>query len=368
MDTNGKIKRLILREYGFAIIYIALALIAILAIAGLAIDIGYMYMVKGQLQIAADAAALAGAAKLSTNSADLSQNDARNEAISFAAKNIAAGSPVILESDGSNILSDDNDITVGNWNGTVYSPGGTPVNAIQVRARRTAESPGGPVDIFLGRVIGWREMSASAIAIAARPPRVNISVAICVRTCSELVIDPGGSLLYWSPYPKEINPGYQGIAWTVFSETSQSTPSKELIEFFCGKEKDACGLSVYSDNGYKDSVARQFRCAFKNPSYDRENKTFDGSGNVTSWTVIVPVFDECPPGAQPKPYKVIKYARIRIVEVYASGGGGTNECACGAFDAPPSHGNNPNAIKIDRIECVDCPALEFLGNRAVLVK
>lgn len=368
MDTHGKIRKFISKEQGFVIVYVAIALIAIIAIAGLVIDIGYMYVVKGQLQNAADAASLAGAAKLDGTN-DLSQNIAREEAKKFALKNIAGGKPVVLASNGSNELSDENDITVGNWNGTTYTPGGLPVNAIQVRARRTPSAPAGAVDIFLGRIIGWEKMSASAISIAARPAKVNLSIAVCIRSCNEIVIQPGKSVrLYWSPYPREIDPGYLGIGWTIFSETSQKTPTKELIEFFCGKELDACDKLVYSNNGFNNAAARQLRCAFKNPEYDRENKTFDSLGNVVSWTVLVPVFDDCPPGNQPKPYKVIKYARMRIKEVYASGGGGTNECACGAFNATMSDPNAPNAIEIDMIECDACPSQKFLGRRAVLVK
>ena len=172
---------------GIAVIYIALLLVALVAFVGLAIDIGYMYVTKTQLQNAADSAALAGASQaksVGTGTADpndLVQSPARTEAISFAAKNTATKVPIVISNDGTNTLSDSNDITVGNWNGTIYAPNSTPVNAVQVRPRRTDTSPGGPVSLFIGRVFGQNTMGASADAVAALPLRANSFISLCTR-------------------------------------------------------------------------------------------------------------------------------------------------------------------------------------------
>ncbi len=80
---------------GQILIYLALTLILLFAFAGLAIDIAYMYFVKDELQVAADAAALAGAPLLGDPN-NLQQADARNEAIAFALKNKEARVPVEL--------------------------------------------------------------------------------------------------------------------------------------------------------------------------------------------------------------------------------------------------------------------------------
>lgn len=52
------------REAGQAIVVVALALVAVLGILGLAVDMGYLRYMKRQLQTAADAAAMAGAGEL----------------------------------------------------------------------------------------------------------------------------------------------------------------------------------------------------------------------------------------------------------------------------------------------------------------
>ncbi|NIT03842.1 pilus assembly protein TadE, partial [Candidatus Saccharibacteria bacterium] len=55
-----------------------------------AIDFAYIYVVRGQVQNAADAATMAGVVFISDPD-DTVQTAARNEAIKFAAKNSAAG-------------------------------------------------------------------------------------------------------------------------------------------------------------------------------------------------------------------------------------------------------------------------------------
>jgi len=388
---------------GVTLILMALMLALLIMFASLAIDIAYMYFAKNQLQVAADAAALAGAAVI-FNTADLSQivgpptpafpagrweDSARAKAIEFAGKNTAAGQPVLLVTDNSNTLGDSNDITVGNWNranNPPYTPGVAPVNAIEVKPKKWSGLSGsrGPVRIFLGpifKLIGtdWTFMEASSHAIATRPPKATAALSLCDRTCTELaggVTEATPLTIYWAPYPSEVDPGNQGTAWTVFSETSQSTPTDELIPFFCGQESDACNLTIYSSNGNNNAVMRQFRCAFLNPLYDSDRKTCaDGvcdssTDTVTRWKIIVPVFSSagCPPGSQPSPYLVIKWAEVTIKQVYASGGGGTNKCACGAYNAPAMGGSTPNAIIVTKIECTSCDSSSFMGRKPALVK
>jgi hypothetical protein len=96
---------------------------------------------------------MAGAALIPNETAS------RAEAVSYALKNTAAGSAVqILNGgDGVNTLSPTNDITLGNWSSsTGYNTAGTPKNAIQVRTRRTADSPGGVLSGSLQDIQPWQ--------------------------------------------------------------------------------------------------------------------------------------------------------------------------------------------------------------------
>ncbi|MCM2357780.1 MAG: pilus assembly protein TadG-related protein [Geobacteraceae bacterium] len=395
MGTDGGLNAMgkILNNKGIAVIYLAVGIIVFMAFVGLSVDIGYMYVVKGQLQNAADSIALAGAAKLDASSFSTAQPVARSEAVKFAALNNAAGTALMLDQ---NITNDPaGDVVVGNWDptrsqspvdlrflptadGSNPLPAGATINAVKAVARRTGESGTGigvnsKVSIFFGKIIGWNIMGAKSQAIAAGALSEG-PLTLCVKACrgpDKTIVNIPPTLFYWAPYPSEIDPGTQGIAWTIFSETSQQMNKDFAISFLCGNELNACGKRIYTTNSNDNDIARQFRCAFKNPNYrsadktcsdDPQGKCGPGAGNnVTSWKVLVPLLEDpgCPPGAQPTPYSVVKYARIRVTEVYASGGGGTSKCACAAYDAPNMTGPTPNAIIIDQIECQSCGDTDF---------
>jgi Flp pilus assembly protein TadG len=212
---------------GITIIWLALFMLPLLIIfAGMALDIAYMYNVKNQLQVAADAAALAGAEGLEivTESGDMvidtgtnfQQLPVRQEAWKFACKNKAGDA----SQDGSNpnrsvflatnssldcntpptsnlneeANADTADIVVGNWLGTRTPPfiaangsTGLPINAVKVVARRTGETPGmPPVRVFWGKIFdafpaigsNWSFMNAVGTAVAAKPPRASSFVDV----------------------------------------------------------------------------------------------------------------------------------------------------------------------------------------------
>jgi hypothetical protein len=410
---------------GMTLVWLALFLLPLLLFfAGLAIDIAYMYNVKNQLQVAADAAALAAVANLNAaidnDPTAFTQLDARQAAWKLACKNAAGGDRVFLYTPGScnpdseptccdnppsgglNEASNSDpgghgDIVVGNWDQTNtprFTPAtgstGLAINAVKVVPKRAGQFAAMPaVRVFFGQVlrligIDWSLMGAGAEAIAASVTRANAPVALCYNTCDSSIVTVSESsplTMYWSPYKTEegedANTSYQGIAWTTFNPTSPSTPTKDVVSYFCGKEANACFKYVHANNGSDEKSIRNFRCAFLNPVYDSANKicaTSDGKcgpgDTVTSWDVIAPVFstDDCPPGEEPGTRQVVAYAKMTIIDVYSTNKSIEPFCACVAYDAPSSPPSVPNGIVINKIECVDCPATSFFGNTHVLVK
>lgn len=376
---------------GVALILVAGALVLLIALAALAIDIAYMYFVKNELQVAADASALAGAARLTglidsggTVPAEL---EARKEAWKFACKNKAAGSNVYLvtnsstncdspPSTGLNEGNDPNgDIVIGNWNQSTrtFTPAtgntGLAINAIKVIPKRTSQSASygmPPVSIFFGRVIGWNVMSAQAEAIATKGVPPGKGISICLRTCN---LDPSDSNPINLDVREQTKDSPYGLAWTQF-DTSSPIGTQTCIGNNCNKPLDAdcatdngkrvaaiiwglvsppnvCGQSITTQNGVAN-VLDDLGCAFKSTSYDTDSKIIE-SGVVKKWKVIVPVQEECPAGSEPGPWPVIRYAQIEI---------------SGVFDTGTLKG-----IKITKIKCVECGNLAELGFKgAALVK
>jgi Flp pilus assembly protein TadG len=158
-----------------ALVYLTLSLVVLLGMAAVVIDTGYMYMIKAQLQNAADAGALAGGAALDhTNSG--TQAPARAAARNFAQQNSAAGEAVNLDLNYGN--SANGDIVVGCWNAEaapqqtdITTSCGRP-NAIKINARRSRSAGTGPnaVKTVFARIFSINEMNVGAVAIAYRPP------------------------------------------------------------------------------------------------------------------------------------------------------------------------------------------------------
>ena len=93
-----------------------------------------------------------------------------------------------IANNNTNRLTTENDLTVGFWNVSThtYTPGGTPVNAMQVRTRRTAESETvglGSVGSILANISGIQKFNYTPEAIAAFPARANANFAVCVDAC-----------------------------------------------------------------------------------------------------------------------------------------------------------------------------------------
>lgn len=129
------IRRFFREEKGSALVLIALSMIALLSAAALVTDVGIMYYNKSQVVNAADAAALAGAQALPGD-----PSTAETMARLYGARNKVDTIDVIFPEDGC---------------------------TIEVRAQRTT-------DLFLARVIGHNNSTASAVAVARVAPITSV--------------------------------------------------------------------------------------------------------------------------------------------------------------------------------------------------
>lgn len=344
---------------GQVLVLVAISLVVILGFAALAIDLGYFYHTKNQLQGAADAAALAGAAALPD------ETDARTAAVSYAFKNIASGSAVQVSSDGSNTLTPSNDITVGHWNGG-YTAGGTPINAVQVRARKTDKDTTGFPRLF-GKIFDTTKQNINTEAIAARPARASEYLSFCKDICS-------------GPLPRELQTGptvtMNGFAWTTLNESVSSANNLKVLLCDVSPFVDNCGKQVWSTMGVDNSVLRVLESLMYNPNYERITKD-PPTGSISGWTIMAPYIDPCPPGAQPDPQTVIGYAYVHITAICSPGGGGGSVTSVGgpscttAYSAPAAacSGHSSLVIVIDSVQCYPCGDPNTPpGYKAVLVK
>ncbi|MEK7313399.1 MAG: hypothetical protein AAB065_02895, partial [Deltaproteobacteria bacterium] len=247
--------------------------------------------------------------------------------------------------------------------------------------------------LMFGFAVGRSFMNIAASAIASLPARAEAPLSLCLDACESGWFPPDG-ILYLDPGTGGQGGGQGGgppgptigddqiIAWTVFESTAAvSTP--KILDIICEKKSvAACGKEVTTTMGIDQPAIRTLRCAFKDPTYDTVNKTYDINGRVASWTVIVPIVrsinpgtSNCPPskqGAPNEPYEIVQYAEITIIEIYPGSAGAGSLCSslnCPDYVPLPSGGPD-NAIKISAIRCVTCPeaTMELLGRTPVLVR
>jgi hypothetical protein len=138
--------------------YLTVAMVALIAFVSLAVDLGRVQLVRGELQLAADAGARHGAAGLGAGVAAAQAN-----AVNAAKDNKADGTPVVLNTS--------TDIEFGTFNDSTQTFAALPAgsqsgaDAIRVIARRTAAS-GNAVPLFFARVVGRTICDVKAQSVA----------------------------------------------------------------------------------------------------------------------------------------------------------------------------------------------------------
>ncbi|MDB5293235.1 MAG: hypothetical protein JWL69_4476 [Phycisphaerales bacterium] len=168
------------RRSGIAIVYLAVVLIGILGLIGLACDTAYVLMTGHELQNAADAAALAGADEVAFDTAQ-----AKTNAISWAAGNQAAGS---TSSHQSVKLDPTSDVQVGTFNRATatFTINGSPANAVMVTARRTSTSPDGALPLIFGQIVNITTANVTRSAIAMTRP-LSAGLIVLNRTANPAI-------------------------------------------------------------------------------------------------------------------------------------------------------------------------------------
>jgi Flp pilus assembly protein TadG len=156
------------------IVYVTVSLVVVFGMGALAVDVGTLYLARGELQRAADAAALAAAAEL------VSADPSEMQALAIQVANeYAMQNPVLGTTAG---LASDDDVEFGKavydpvTMRFVFDPGGEPTDAVRVTVRRPSGDTG-PIPFAFARVFGFSTRALQARAAAVLIPR-DIAVAI----------------------------------------------------------------------------------------------------------------------------------------------------------------------------------------------
>lgn len=379
--------------------YVNTMLVVFLVLASLVVSIGYLYVDEEDMHSIAEIAALAGTqdikkrtlAQLRTDPGELESvvNDtvqaaARNTAVDKALGKHKEAALTHALNNNSNRLTTSNDVTVGFWNisSHTYTPGATPVNAMQVRTRRTAESEAvgiGRIGNILGVLSGVQKFDYTPDAVAALPARASANFALCREACDSRCAFPNvcqipERAMVSDPLSFDKSTSDENRRAASYRAYQLNT-AVNLSDLICAgtTSQEVCKKEILTSFDPQHSALRDMESMMYNPNVDISNKEYDkSSGKLLGWWVIAPVID-CSKARQEAAFErqtVSGYALVRISRICAPGASGCQQNNT-AFDAPPSTCGSDNGLYLDRISCVNCNSkalLTFPGLHPVLVQ
>ena len=222
------------KRAGAIIVLTAVMMVLMFAFLAFAVDLGYVALVRTQLQTAADSAAMAGAYDLlQSHFADPEPTDystiqaaARQSTQDYVTYNDVAGTNTTALA-GADVTIGRLDLTNRQLNDEYPDPGidteypdESRFNAVQVRVRRASDQ-NGEVPLFFARVLGINTAPSRASATAAfgdnfqgfGPPAEGspnlpiLPIALDEQTWDQLLAGNTGDSWRWNPDTNQVSPG-----------------------------------------------------------------------------------------------------------------------------------------------------------------
>jgi len=314
-------------QRGVTVIVVALLILVFIGFAALAIDIGHLFVVRNELQNAADAGCLAGARFLYSDDGMAVNENSNQVAYQAAIANKSDQVPVDVHWSGGN----DGDVERGHWcfATRIFTPNASTepvnlwdvsaeeldanpnfVNAIRVKTRRQDT----PSASFFARVFGYENFSLSTEAIAyvgftgtLAPQEVNQPISVCKE-----------SLLVNGQYTCSIGrmitnnqnvAGQEAGGWTDFNQDSAcltGTNAETVRSLICGggnPEPIILGQPIATHGGYIEFAHGMLRDCWQ---------IF--TGETQPWTLTLPVI-ECPGNSVDSCASVVGAVTIKVVWV-----------------------------------------------------
>ncbi len=152
--VRGHVKAFLQDQRGSVLTIMGFGLVMAAGFTALAVDMSYLYVLKGRLQTTADFAVLAAVTQLPDEDA------ARTMALEYTSKNMPAANHGTVLANA--------DVVTGNWDADTrtFTPAGAPINAVRAVTRRS-QANGNAAGLFFARILGFDEVDMQTTAIAS---------------------------------------------------------------------------------------------------------------------------------------------------------------------------------------------------------
>ncbi|AJW44534.1 MULTISPECIES: pilus assembly protein TadG-related protein [Ralstonia] len=299
-----------LRQRGAVGMIAPMLLVVFLSIGAIAVDVAHLYVVRNELQNAADAAALAGAAGLNPISPTPQWSNAVTKGTNAVTLNASDGTKLATGT-----------VTAGYWNLTgtpagmqaqSITPGKNDVPGVQVTITRASGVNGGAVKGWLTWVFGGgtADIRATAVAVIAAPGTANPGALFPVAL-NKCLFD-----LYWNSTTNQ-----------PINDPATGQPKVLQINTSYGSGSGTCASGEWTGfNGPTDANTEKGLVSSGNPTTINVGDSINISTGVKTsvynaipslpYTVTMPVVANVVPGSSSP---VVAFAGFTITKVVTNG-------------------------------------------------
>jgi len=240
---------------GAVAIFFAASVMMLLGMAAIAVDLSYLYSLRGKLQNTADAAVLASADELPDT------DTVKSIALTYGPKNMATP-------EHGTVIANDGGAETGSWDfrARSFTPDGAPLNAVRVTAGRSTAN-GNAVNLFFAQALGFTSSDVVTQAVSAQ---LTISVP-CL-----LALDTSASAA------AKVNNGTVIVEGCGFHSNSKADDSIDIALNGTLEADSICASGGVAGNGTSDPGPQTGCPQIDDPLADLDPPTFGGcdySGN-----------------------------------------------------------------------------------------
>lgn len=310
------IMRFLREERGAIAVAVAVLLTGVVGLTGAATDLGVVYTARGQLQNAADSAALAAAKNMMAQDPETLDAVTTPDAAQATAHQLTQANKAL----GDGLILLDNDYTIGFWDldaeaFTRVGPSSDPseINAVEVTLRKD-DLANSPVTTMFSGIVGVSEVDVTAKSLAfvgypnAIPEDGGLGIPIAVK---DTAVTGGGDSPACGTQLTFHDENNENASWTTFKKwpSNSYTVDKYICDCY-GVPYLKIGDYINITNGnLSNNVFRHLRQRF-----EREGSDIDGDGHL-EWVVILPVI---PADANSGSAEVLGFATFEMEEVHAA--------------------------------------------------
>ena len=294
MRCFNKIQSLLKSERANVAAVVAVSITALLGLTGAAVDMGMIYAARGELQNAADAAALAGANTLIAYQGDLvaiaQPSVAETTARNLTEANTTLNDPLTMRSE---------DLTMGFWDAQVgdfdaarTGPSGDPddLTALRVKLRRD-DLANSPVSTWFASALGIDQVPLSVVSTghlgyagSTQEGQVTLPIALLPDAISD-----GGDGPICDIFLMFHNENNETVQWTTFFTWPTNDPN---VKRYVTGQYETPEIKVGDEINIINGNLSQNTFRALRERFEAEGDDLNGDGDADQWRVLLPVATE----------------------------------------------------------------------------